>query len=434
MLMTELIAKKRDGGTLTKDEIDFMIKGYTRGEIPDYQMSAMLMAMYFRGLEHAETVELTLAMMRSGDVIDLSGVSGVKADKHSTGGVGDKTSLVLCPMMAACGVKMAKMSGRGLGHTGGTIDKLESIPGFTCDMTTERFFENVENVGFAIASQTAEIDPADKKLYALRDVTGTVAVQGLIVSSIMSKKLAAGADIIVLDVKCGSGSFMKTEADARALAQEMVDVGNAAGRKTAALITDMDTPLGRAVGNALEVREAIAALKGEFTGDLTELCLTIGSAILLLGGMADSEQAARAMAQRVIDDGSALEALRSFLCAQGGDARVIDDPDRLPTAPVQLPLWADMDGYVNRMDAQGVGLVSLHLGGGRATKESVIDPAVGIVLEKKTGDAVRAGETLAVIHARDEVSAERAAAELRACYVISAEKPEARPFIKGLIR
>ena len=434
MLMTELIAKKRDGGTLTKDEIDFMIKGYTRGEIPDYQMSAMLMAMYFRGLEHAETVELTLAMMRSGDVIDLSGVSGVKADKHSTGGVGDKTSLVLCPMMAACGVKMAKMSGRGLGHTGGTIDKLESIPGFTCDMTTERFFENVKNVGFAIASQTAEIDPADKKLYALRDVTGTVAVQGLIVSSIMSKKLAAGADIIVLDVKCGSGSFMKTEADARALAQEMVDVGNAAGRKTAALITDMDTPLGHAVGNALEVREAIAALKGEFTGDLTELCLTIGSTILLLGGMADSEQAARAMAQRVIDDGSALEALRSFLCAQGGDARVIDDPDRLPTAPVQLPLWADMDGYVNRMDAQGVGLVSLHLGGGRATKESVIDPAVGIVLEKKTGDAVRAGETLAVIHARDEVSAERAAAELRACYVISAEKPEARPFIKGLIR
>ena len=434
MLMTELIAKKRDGAALTDEEIRFMIEGYTRGEIPDYQMSAMLMATYFRGLDHAETVAMTMAMMRSGDTVDLSAISGVKADKHSTGGVGDKTSLVLCPMLAACGVKMAKMSGRGLGHTGGTIDKLESIPGFSCAMTTEHFFETVENVGFAIASQTAEIDPADKKLYALRDVTGTVAVRGLIVSSIMSKKLAAGADIIVLDVKCGSGSFMKTEADARALAQEMVDVGNAAGRRTAALITDMDEPLGRAVGNALEVREAIAALRGEFTGDLTELCLTIGSNILLLGGLADTEAEARARLQRAIDDGSALAKLRDFIRAQGGDEGVTDDPSRLPSASVRLALKAEEQGYVNRMNAEGIGLVCLHLGGGRATKESVIDPAVGVVLEKKVGDAVRPGDVLAVIHASGKAAAQTAAEELRRCYTITKEAPDRTPFIKGVIR
>ncbi len=434
MQMTELIAKKRDGGTLTDEEIRFMIDGYTRGEIPDYQMSAMLMAMYFRGLERSESVAMTMAMMRSGDTIDLSAVSGVKADKHSTGGVGDKTSLVLCPMMAACGVKMAKMSGRGLGHTGGTIDKLESIPGLSCDMTPEEFFARVEKVGFAIASQTAEIDPADKKLYALRDVTGTVAVRGLIVSSIMSKKLAAGADIIVLDVKCGSGSFMKTEEDARALAQEMVDVGNAAGRKTAALITDMDEPLGHAVGNALEVREAIAALKGEVRGDLVELCLAIGSNILLLGGMAATEAEVRARLQRTIDDGSALDRLREYISAQGGDARVTDDPSLLPAAPVRLPVASAQDGYVSRMNAEGIGLVSLRLGGGRATKESRIDPAVGVVLRRKVGDAVQAGEALAVIHAADPAAAEAAAEELRACYTITGEKPKEAPFIKGMIR
>ena len=434
MLMTELIAKKRDGGTLTDEEIRWMIDGYTRGEIPDYQISALLMAAYFRGLNHDETVSLTMAMMRSGDTVDLSAVSGLKADKHSTGGVGDKTSLVLCPMMAACGVKMAKMSGRGLGHTGGTIDKLESIPGVSCDMTPEEFFERVERVGFAIASQTAEIDPADKKLYALRDVTGTVAVRGLIVSSIMSKKLAAGADVIVLDVKCGTGSFMKTEADARLLAREMVDVGNAAGRKTAALITDMDEPLGRAVGNALEVREAVAALKGEFRGDLTELCLAIGSSILMLGGMAATEEEARSKLQCTIDDGSALQKLREFISALGGDPRVTEEPSLLPTAPVQLPLTAEENGYVNRMNAEGIGLVSLHLGGGRTTKESRIDPAVGVVLVRKVGDAVRPGDTLAVIHAADAATAEAAAAELRACYTITGRKPEETPLIKGVIR
>ncbi len=434
MLMTELIAKKRDGGTLSDEEIRFMIDGYTRGTIPDYQMSAMLMAMYFRGLDHAETVAMTLAMMRSGDTIDLSHLSGVKADKHSTGGVGDKTSLVLCPIMAACGVKMAKMSGRGLGHTGGTIDKLESIPGFSCEMTGERFFETVERVGFAIAAQTTEIDPADKKLYALRDVTGTVAVRGLIVSSIMSKKLAAGADIIVLDVKCGSGSFMKTPEDARELAREMVDVGNAAGRKTVAVITDMDKPLGRAVGNALEVREAVEALNGDWDEDLRELILVIGGNILLLGGLAESPADARRRIEEAVSSGSALRRLADFVAAQGGDAEAIYRPERLPAAPVRLPLLSPESGYVNHMDTEGIGLVCLHLGGGRATKESVIDPAVGVVLAKKTGDAVAKGEQLALIHAPSEEAAARAAAELLKCYAITPDAPEPSEFIKEVVR
>ena len=433
MLMTELIAKKRDGGALSTGEIEWFVRGYTAGEIPDYQVSALLMAMYFRGLTHEETAALSMAMMRSGDTVDLSRVDGVRADKHSTGGVGDKTSLVLCPIMAACGVKMAKMSGRGLGHTGGTIDKLESFPGLTCEMSTEKFFENVNSVGFAIASQTKNIDPADKKLYALRDVTGTVAVRGLIVSSIMSKKLAAGADIIVLDVKCGSGAFMKTPEEAKLLAQEMVEVGLAAGRRTAAVITDMDEPLGRAVGNALEVREAIAALKGEQGGDLLELCLVLGGRILTLGGLAPDEAAARDMMLRTIADGSALERLARFVAAQGGDAQAVYDPSLLPAAPVRFPVAAAADGYVQRMDAEGVGLVSLRLGGGRATKEAEIDHRVGVVVEKKVGDAVRAGETLAVLHAATEPDAAAQAEALRACYVIGAEKPEAVPFIRGIV-
>ena len=434
MLMTDLITKKRDGGKLTAEEIRFMVEGYTKGEIPDYQMSAMMMAMYFRGLDHEETVALTLDMMHSGDVIDLSAVAGVKADKQSTGGVGDKTSLVLCPMMAACGVKMAKMSGRGLGHTGGTLDKLESIPGVSVEMSSEHFFDTVNSVGFAIAAQTAQIDPADKLMYALRDVTGTVPVQGLIVSSIMSKKLAAGADVIVLDVKCGSGSFMKTEADAFALAEEMVEVGNAAGKKTAAVITDMDQPLGEAVGNALEVKEAIAALRGEFGGDLLELCMVLGSNILMLSGKAEDEASARAMLQKTIDDGSALKKLADFVAAQGGDVRCIYDPSLLPTAPVQLEVRAEENSYVNHMNAEGIGLVSLHLGGGRTSKDSPIDPAVGVIVKKKTGDYAAAGDVLAVIHAADGEKARAAEAELRACYVFSGVKPEPSPFLKGMVR
>lgn len=434
MLMSELIAKKRDGGALSKDEIAFMVEGYTNGEIPDYQLSAMLMAMYFRGLDRDETTALTMSMMHSGDLVDLSGIDGVKADKHSTGGVGDKTSLVLCPMVAAQGVKMAKMSGRGLGHTGGTIDKLESFPGFSCEMSTEKFFENVNRVGFAIASQTADIDPADKKLYALRDVTGTVAVRGLIVSSIMSKKLAAGADIIVLDVKTGSGGFMKTLDDARLLAQEMVDVGTAAGKRVAAVISDMDEPLGHAVGNALEVREAIDTLRGEHVGDLLELCLTIGAEILVAGGVAKDAPEARARLQKSIDDGSALEKLAEFVEAQGGDRRAVYDTSLLPEAPVKYEVISQSSGYVRRMQTDGVGLVSLHLGGGRATKESVIDLSVGLVLKKKTGDSVRVGESLATIHAADSAAARQAADMLRACYTIGEEKPEAAPFIKEIIR
>jgi pyrimidine-nucleoside phosphorylase len=434
MLMSELIAKKRDGGKLSKEEIQFMIDGYTRAEIPDYQMSAMLMAMYFRGLDHDETVAMTMSMMHSGDTIDLSTIQGVKADKHSTGGVGDKTSLVLCPMVAAQGVKMAKMSGRGLGHTGGTIDKLESFPGFSCEMSTEKFFENVNKVGFAIAAQTADIDPADKKLYALRDVTATVAVRGLIVSSIMSKKLAAGADVIVLDVKVGSGGFMKTEADARALAQEMVDVGKAAGKKTVAVITDMDEPLGYAVGNALEVKEAIATLRGENVGDLLELCMTIGSEILVEGGVAKDKTEAKERLRRSIDDGSALEKLAEFVQAQGGDKQAVYDITLLPMAPVQYEVESNVEGYVNHMRTDGVGLVSLHLGGGRATKESVIDPSVGLVLKKKVGDHVAKGESLATIHAASLESAKQAADMLRDCYEIKAEKLESMPFIKGIVR
>jgi len=433
MLMTELIAKKRDGGTLSPEEIDFFVQGYTRGEIPDYQVSALLMAMYFRGLEHGETAALTMSMMRSGETIDLSAISGPKADKHSTGGGGDKTSLVLCPMLAACGVKLAKMSGRGLGHTGGTIDKLESFPGFSTAMTKERFFENVEKVGFAIASQTADIDPADKKLYALRDVTGTVAVRGLIVSSIMSKKLAAGADAIVLDVKCGSGGFMKTEADALALAQEMVDVGKAAGRQVAAIITDMDQPLGHAVGNALEVKEAVACLRGDYGGDLLELCLALGGAVLRLCGIAEHPASARETLLATIRDGSALRKLEAFVEAQGGDKRAVRDLSLLPDAPVKLPVPAEENGYVNHIDAEGVGLVSLHLGGGRATKESVIDLSVGVVLEKKVGDAVAAGENLAVIHASDAEKAREAAEMLRRCYRVTPEKPEPTAFIKRIV-
>ena len=434
MLMTDLIVKKRDGGTLTAGEIDFMVQGFSRGEIPDYQMSAMLMAIVWRGMDRGETLELTMSMMRSGDTLDLSGISGVKADKHSTGGVGDKTSLALLPMVCAQGVRMAKMSGRGLGHTGGTIDKLESFPGFTTALSHEKFMDNVENVGFAIAGQTADLDPADKKLYALRDVTGTVPAIPLIVSSIMSKKLAAGADVIVLDVKCGSGAFMKTEADARRLATEMVEVGKLAGKTTIACITDMDEPLGCAVGNAVEVEEAIALLKGEFGGNLLELCLTLGSCILTGSGAAADEVAARAALERGIADGSALRKLAEFVTAQGGDAAAVYDTSLLPQPKVLREVPAPCQGYVSHIDAEGVGLVSMHLGGGRATKEDVIDLSVGAVLHKKVGDAVKEGESIATIHAADESRAAEAAQKLLDCYSFTNQPVEKKSFIKAIIR
>ena len=434
MLMTDIIAAKRDGGELTREQIEFFVRGVTDGSIPDYQSAALLMAIVWRGMNRRETLDLTLAMMNSGDTLDLSSISGVKADKHSTGGVGDKTSLALLPMVAAQGVRMAKMSGRGLGHTGGTLDKLESFPGFSSALTHEQFLSQVERVGFAIAGQTADLDPADKKLYALRDVTGTVQSIPLIVSSIMSKKLAAGADVIVLDVKTGSGAFMKTEADALTLAREMVEIGRLAGRRTVACITDMDQPLGNAVGNALEVKEALALLKGEYHGDLEELCLTLGSCILTGAGAAKDEAEARAKLERGIADGSALEKFAEFIEAQGGDRRAVYDESLLPAAPVRYEARAESSGFVRHIDAQGVGLVSMHLGGGRETAESGIDLAVGVELHKKRGDAVAAGESVATIHARDESGAESAARLLLAAYDIGAEPPEAAPFVKAIVR
>ena len=434
MLMTDLIVKKRDGGELSHEEINFMIDGYTRGQIPDYQMSAMCMAILLQGMSDRETLDMTMAMVHSGETLDLNPIQGVKGDKHSTGGVGDKTSLVLCPMVAACGLKVAKMSGRGLGHTGGTIDKLESFPGFTTGISEETFFKNVNEIGIAIAGQTADLVPADKKLYALRDVTGTVPSIPLIVSSIMSKKLASGADVIVLDVKCGSGAFMKTEEEARTLAQGLTRIGRLAGRKCAAVITDMDQPLGWAVGNALEVKEAISVLKGEKGGDLLELCLTLGSCMLTEAGLAGSIEEARTMLENTISDGTALAKLSQMVTAQQGDGRDVYDTSRLPLAPVQLEVPALESGYVRRIEAEQVGLVSMHLGGGRATKDSEIDLSVGLVLHKKVGERVEAGESLATIHASSQEKAAEAAELLRACYSFSPDPVQRSPFIKDVIR
>ena len=434
MRMVDLIEKKRDGLALTDEEIRFVIDGFTNGSIPDYQMSAFAMAVFFRGMTDHETAVLTDAMMRSGDTIDLSRFGDKSVDKHSTGGVGDKTTLILAPIVSCLGGKMAKMSGRGLGHTGGTLDKLESIPGFNIDLPMERFLSNVDRVGMVIAGQTANLDPADKKLYALRDVTGTVPSIPLIVSSIMSKKLAAGADVIVLDVKCGDGSFMKTLDDARELATEMVEIGKMAGRKTVAVITDMDEPLGHAVGNALEVREAIATLRGEHKSELLELCLTLGACILTQAGLAADDAAARAMLEQTITDGSALRKLAEFVAAQDGDPAAIYDPSLLPAAPVQMEVPSPASGYVRHIAATDVGLVSMRLGGGRATKDSTIDYGVGIVLHKKVDEPVAAGESLATIHAADEAAARKAVAELTACYTITPDAPPAAPFIKAIIR
>ncbi len=434
MLMTDLIATKRDGGELSTEEIDFMIQGYTRGDIPDYQMSAMCMAILLRGMNDRETLDMTMSMMHSGETLDLSPIQGLKADKHSTGGVGDKTSLVLCPMVAACGLKIAKMSGRGLGHTGGTIDKLESFPGFHTGISEERFFKNVNEIGISIMGQTADIDPADKKIYALRDVTGTVPSIPLIVSSIMSKKLASGADIIVLDVKCGSGAFMKTLDDAKKLAEGLTRVGRLAGKKCAAVITDMDQPLGSAVGNALEVKEAIAVLKGEKQGDLLELCLSIGSLMLAEAGMVESVEQGRERLLASIADGSALNKLAQMVAAQDGDSRAVYDASMLPDAAVKLPVPASRAGYVRRIEAEQVGLVSMHLGGGRVTKESEIDLSVGVVLDKKVGDYVAKGESLGTIHAASMEKAQQAAELLRGCFELSDEAVTRPEFIKAVVR
>lgn len=402
MRMVDLIEKKRDGHALTKEEIQFIIEGYTKGDIPDYQMSALAMAIFFRGMNEEETAELTMAMVHSGDTIDLSRIEGIKVDKHSTGGVGDTTTLVLGPLVASVGVPVAKMSGRGLGHTGGTIDKLESVPGFHVEITNDEFIDLVNKNKIAVVGQSGNLTPADKKLYALRDVTATVNSIPLIASSIMSKKIAAGADAIVLDVKTGAGAFMKDLNDAKALAKAMVDIGNRVGRKTMAIISDMSQPLGYAIGNALEVKEAIDTLKGEGPEDLQELCLVLGSHMVYLAEKASSLEEARHMLKKAMKDGSALQTFKTFLAAQGGDASVVDDPSKLPQAKYVIELEAKEDGYVSEIVADAVGTAAMWLGAGRATKESTIDLAVGLVLRKKVGDAVKKGESLVTIYSNRE--------------------------------
>ena len=434
MRMYDLIMKKRNGGALSKEEIYFMVDGYTNGEIPDYQMSAMMMAVYFVGMNEEETLHLTMAMAHSGEMLDLSAIDGIKVDKHSTGGVGDKTSLALTSMVAACGVKIAKMSGRGLGHTGGTIDKLESFAGFSTAISTEDFFKNVNEIGISIMGQTKELAPADKLLYALRDVTATVDNMSLIASSIMSKKLAAGADAIVLDVKTGSGAFMKKEEDAFALAKEMVQLGKNAGRNTAAVVSDMDQPLGFAVGNALEVKEAIETLKGNGPEDFTELCLTLGSYMLLMGGAAKTEEQGREMLKEAVADGRALRKLAEFIKAQGGDEKMVYEPELLPKARMVEPVLAEEDGYVERLVCDEVGICSLILGGGRETKESVIDLSVGIVLEKKVGAQVKKGDVLAWLHANDSEKMRTAKERLLAAYTIGKDKKSEGKVIIGIVK
>ncbi|WP_176584032.1 pyrimidine-nucleoside phosphorylase [Priestia megaterium] len=402
MRMVDLIEKKRNGHELNKAEIDFIIEGYTKGDLPDYQLSAFAMAIYFQGMTQEERVNLTQAMVESGDQIDLSKIEGIKVDKHSTGGVGDTTTLVLGPLVAAVDVPVAKMSGRGLGHTGGTIDKLEAVPGFHVEITNEEFIRLVNTNKIAVIGQSGDLTPADKKLYALRDVTATVDSIPLIASSIMSKKIAAGADAICLDVKTGNGAFMKKLEDAEELAKAMVEIGKGVGRNTKAIISDMSQPLGFAVGNALEVKEAIDTLKGEGPEDLTELCLTLGSHMVVLAEKASSLDEARAMLQEVIKNGKALESFKTFLSAQGGDASVADDPSKLQDAAHKIEVPAKEDGYISEIVAEKIGVAAMKLGAGRATKESEIDLAVGIMLNKKVGDQVKKGDSLVTIHSNSE--------------------------------
>lgn len=433
MRMYDLIMKKRNGFELTEEEIRFMIEGYVKGDIPDYQMSAFTMAVYFMKMTAKETLYLTIAMAESGEMLDLSQIKGIKVDKHSTGGVGDKTSLALIPLVASLGVVTAKMSGRGLGHTGGTIDKLESFTGFCTEISNEKFINQVNDIGIAIMGQSKDIAPADKKLYALRDVTATVDNMSLIASSIMSKKLAAGSDAIVLDVKTGSGAFMKTLDDSIALAKEMVTIGNGAGRRTIAVISDMDQPLGRAVGNALEVKEAIATLKGEGPEDFTLLVYTLASQMLIAGGITDSADKAKAMIDEAISSGIALDKLAQFIEAQGGNKEEVYDPEKLCKAKHIIEVKSDRKGYVSHIQCDEIGICSLILGGGRETKESEIDLSVGLILNKKVGDYVEIGDTLAVIHANDLEKYETAKERFLAAYTFSETEPEKTPFIKEII-
>ena len=433
--MVDLIIKKRNGNELTTEEIQFIIENYVNGLIPDYQVSALMMAIYFNPLSSKETLDFTMAMLKSGDEIDLSPIKGIKVDKHSTGGVGDKTSLVVAPMASALGVKLAKMSGRGLGHSGGTLDKLESIPGFTIELESERFFKQVNEIGLAIIGQSANITPADKKLYALRDVTGTIESEGMIVASIMSKKLASGADHIVLDVKVGKGAFMKDLESARSLAKAMVKIGKMAKRDTVATITNMNQPLGNAVGNSLEVIEAIETLKGNGPADFTELCLELTAEILLVTGITDNIDRAKEMAQETIDNGTALNKLRDMIIAQGGNPEVINDYGLFKEASEIIELTYQNDDlvYIESIDAEAIGIASVMLGAGRQKKEDDVDHSVGIVLNKKVGDQLHNGDLIATVYANGKNTNE-AVKKILDAYLLTTELVEKPKVILDTIR
>ncbi|WP_338631693.1 pyrimidine-nucleoside phosphorylase [Clostridium baratii] len=434
MRMYDLILKKRNGQELTKEEIDFFVQGYTKGEIPDYQASALLMAIFFNKMNKRETADLTMSMVNSGDKLDLSNIEGIKVDKHSTGGVGDKTTICLTPLVASCGVPVAKMSGRGLGHTGGTIDKLESFKGFSVQLDQKEFMDNVNEKGIAVAAQTGHLAPADKKIYALRDVTATVDNMSLIASSIMSKKIASGSDAIVLDVKVGDGAFMKTPEDAKALAREMVDIGKNVGRKTIGVISDMDQPLGYAIGNAIEVIEAIDLLKGNGPKDLLELTLTLGSNMLILAGRIKDEEEGRKLLKENIENGKALEKLKEFVEVQGGDSSYVDDVSKFPQAKYIIEVKSNKSGYINKINAERLGLIAMELGAGRATKESIIDLAVGIKILKKRGDKVGKEDVLGYIYANDLEKANKAKEDLLENIEIKNEKGKEIPLIYDIVK
>lgn len=434
MNTVDIITKKRNGGLLTEEEINYLVMGYTNGDIPDYQMSAFLMAVYFNGLDKKEIIPLTKIMRDSGDVVDLSAIDGIKVDKHSTGGVGDKTTLIVGPVAAACGVPIAKMSGRGLGFTGGTIDKLEAIPGYRTSISEKEFMDQVNNKGIAVIGQTGHIAPADKKIYALRDVTATVENLGLITSSIMSKKLAAGSDAILLDVKCGSGAFMKTQEEAEKLAELMVEIGNTDGKETMAVITDMEQPLGNAIGNALEVQEAIDVLKNCGPEDITELSITLAGIMIYLGKKAESIEEGMQKAQKALEDGSALGKLRDMVEGQGGNPGIIENYSLMPQSALCMELKAWEDGYIEELDAMKIGLASQHTGAGRERKEDDIDMAAGIVLCKKRGDIVITGEVIAKIYGNDVKKTEKALEELGNAVKIGKEKPQETSLIKKIIK
>ena len=433
MRMYDIITHKKNGLPLQEDEINFFVRGFTAGEIPDYQASALLMAIYFSKLDREETYALTKAMKNSGDVIDLSAIKGIKVDKHSTGGVGDKTTFIVAPIAAACGIPVAKMSGRGLGFTGGTADKMESIPGFKTALEKAEFIDLVNKTGISVIGQTMHIAPADKKIYALRDVTATVENLSLIASSIMSKKLASGCDVIVLDVKCGNGAFMESFDGACELSQLMVDIGNDDGKKTIAVITDMSQPLGKAVGNSLEVIEAIETLKGSGPKDITDLSVILAGIMIYAGGKAESMEAGQKMAEDAVKDGRALAKFRDFIAGQGGDARVTEDYMIFPQAEFKKDLICKVEGFITRIDAKAAGFASQHAGAGRAAKEDSIDMAAGIYFHKKTGDYAAIGETLATVYGNDAAKVNSAADELKKAFYVGSDKPKGVELIKRII-